>query len=139
MKLSFLEECTNQKSNNHASKNHTHVTIGLIIVKYVKRLSVHYPLPLNLKQCCICCYVVSFPDCIFRFYLWWWFSAITNKNGKSISGLGTILAAMWSLVTYSNYFKIVSTATFLVSRSRLISGMFLFKIISLLYIYIRYK
>ena len=33
------------KSNNHASKSNTHVTVGSIIIKYVNRLSVHYPLP----------------------------------------------------------------------------------------------
>ena len=32
------------KSNNHTSKSNTHVTVGSII-KYVNRLSVHYPLP----------------------------------------------------------------------------------------------
>ena len=47
---------------------------------------------------------------------------------------------MWSLVTYSNYFKIVSTVTFLESRTELISGMFLFKIVILYhYIFIHYK
>ena len=33
------------KSSNHASKSNTHVTVGSIIIKYVNRLSVHYPLP----------------------------------------------------------------------------------------------
>ena len=33
---------------------------------------------------------------------------------------------MWSLVMYSNYFKIVSTVTFLDLRTRIIRGMFLF-------------
>ena len=34
---------------------------------------------------------------------------------------------MWLLVMYSNYFEIVSTVTFLDSRTELISGIFLFK------------
>ena len=34
---------------------------------------------------------------------------------------------MWPLVTYSNYFEVVSTVTFLDSQTELISGMFLFK------------
>ena len=33
---------------------------------------------------------------------------------------------MWHLVTYSNYFEIVSTVTFLDSQTGLISGIFLF-------------
>ena len=33
---------------------------------------------------------------------------------------------MWPLVTYSNYFKIVSTGTFLDLQTKLISGMVLF-------------
>ena len=34
---------------------------------------------------------------------------------------------MWPLATYSNYFKIVSTVTFVDSQSELIPGMFPFK------------
>ena len=41
---------------------------------------------------------------------------------------------MWPLVVYSNYFKIVATVTFLDSRTGVISGMLLFKTVSL-YIY----
>ena len=41
---------------------------------------------------------------------------------------------MWPLVTYSNYFKIVSTVTFLDSVTKLISGIFLFKTV-ILYFY----
>ena len=33
------------KNNNHVSKSNTHVTVGSIIIIYVSRLSVHYPLP----------------------------------------------------------------------------------------------
>ena len=33
------------KGNNHASKNNTRVTVGSIIIKYVNRQLVHYPLP----------------------------------------------------------------------------------------------
>ena len=35
---------------------------------------------------------------------------------------------MWPLVTYSNYFKIASTVTFLYSLNELISGTFQFKL-----------
>ena len=47
----MLEECTHYKhskikSNIHTSKNNTHVTVGSIIIKYINRLSVHYPLPI---------------------------------------------------------------------------------------------
>ena len=42
---------------------------------------------------------------------------------------------MWPLVTYSNYFEILSTVTFLDSRTGLISGIFLYKSV-LLYHYI---
>ena len=38
---------------------------------------------------------------------------------------------MWPLVMYSNYFEIVSTMTFLILRTELISGMLLFKTIIL--------
>ena len=38
---------------------------------------------------------------------------------------------MWPLVTYSNYFDIVSTVTFLVSQTRLSQGMFLFNTVIL--------
>ena len=38
---------------------------------------------------------------------------------------------MWPLVTYSNYFEIVSTVTFLDWQTGLISGMFLFKTVLL--------
>ena len=41
---------------------------------------------------------------------------------------------MWPSVTYSNYFEIVSTVTFLDSRTEFISGMFLFNTV-LLYHY----
>ena len=34
---------------------------------------------------------------------------------------------MWPLVTYSNRFEIMSTVTFLGSRTELISGIFLYK------------
>ena len=34
---------------------------------------------------------------------------------------------MWPLVTYSNYFEMVSTVTFLDAQTELIPGMFLFK------------
>ena len=44
---------------------------------------------------------------------------------------------MWPLVTYSNYFDIVSTMTFIDSRSGLISGIFLFKTV-ILYLFMLY-
>ena len=43
---------------------------------------------------------------------------------------------MWLLVMNSNYFEIVSTVTFLVSQTELISGMFLFKTVLLYLIYL---
>ena len=45
---------------------------------------------------------------------------------------------MWSLVTYSNYFEIVSTVTFLDCLTKLISGTFLFKTV-VLYSYTIYN
>ena len=45
---------------------------------------------------------------------------------------------MWPLVTYSNYFKIVSTVTFLDCLTKLISGIFLFKTV-VLYSYTMYN
>ena len=38
---------------------------------------------------------------------------------------------MWPLVTYSNYFEIVSTVTVLGSRTELISGILLYKTVIL--------
>ena len=43
---------------------------------------------------------------------------------------------MWPLVTYSNYFEIVSTVTFLRSRIELILDIFLFKTVTLYHIFI---
>ena len=45
---------------------------------------------------------------------------------------------MWPLVTYSNYFEVVSTVTFLDSRTRIISSKFLFKTV-ILYHYTIYS
>ena len=42
---------------------------------------------------------------------------------------------MWPLVTYSNYFEIVSIVTFLDSQIELISGIFLFKAVILYHLY----
>ena len=39
---------------------------------------------------------------------------------------------MWPLVTYSNYFEVVSTVTFLDARNGIISGKFLFKTVILI-------
>ena len=44
---------------------------------------------------------------------------------------------MWPLVTYSNYFEVVSTVTFLDSLTGIISSKFLFKTV-LLYHYTLY-
>ena len=46
---------------------------------------------------------------------------------------------MWPLVTYSNYFEIVSTVTFLDCQTELISGTFLCKTVILYHIFIHYK
>ena len=53
---------------------------------------------------------------------------------KAVLNLKTIVyVAMWPLVAYSNYFEIVSTVIFLVSRTRLIWGKFLFNTVIILY------
>ena len=63
----------------------------------------------------------------------------TSKPAKNFSLkifrlYGIVCVAMWPLVTYSNYFEIVSTVTFLDSLTGLISGTFLFKTV-ILYLY----
>ena len=53
----------------------------------------------------------------------------TTKELKGMSHLSNIVYfAMWPLVVYSNYFKIMSTVTFLGSQTGLISGMFYLKL-----------
>ena len=62
----------------------------------------------------------------------------TTKELKGTIAVLTILSMllrMWPLVTYSNYFEIVSTVTFLHSPTGLIPGIFLFKTV-ILYHYI---
>ena len=50
------------------------------------------------------------------------------KTSKELSHFKfKIYVAMWPLVMYSNYYKIVSTVTLLGSWTRLISGIFLHK------------
>ena len=39
-----------------------------------------------------------------------------------------VLVAMWPLVTYSNYFEIVCTVTFLDAQTELISGSYVFSL-----------
>ena len=55
----------------------------------------------------------------------------TTKELMELAIFNIVYVAMWLLVTYSNYFEIVSAVTFLDLRTRVISGMSLFETVLL--------